>query len=212
MNKKLGIGIGALLFAGILGFWIYTSDASQQAPELTTDEIREMVLSQYPGEITEIELDKELNKVVYEVEVISNGKEYDLTLDGNSGEVLKLKEKTVYTKENQSDDKKNDSTKEKETPNVSVKEKSTNDEKNQTEQKQNENKKNNQQENTVINEEKAIEIAKSEFPGTLVSMELDRDDGRLIYEIEIVNGNEEAEIEIDAYTGEILVLDIDIDD
>lgn len=212
MNKKLGIGIGALLFAGILGFWIYTSDASQQAPELTTDEIREMVLSQYPGEITEIELDKELNKVVYEVEVISNGKEYDLTLDGNSGEVLKLKEKTVYTKENQSDDKKNDSTKEKETPNISVKEKSTNDEKNQTEQKQNENKQNNQQENTVINEEKAIEIAKSEFPGTLVSMELDRDDGRLIYEIEIVNGNEEAEIEIDAYTGEILVLDIDIDD
>lgn len=212
MNKKLGIGIGALLFAGILGFWIYTSDASQQAPELTTDKIREMVLSQYPGEITEIELDKELNKVVYEVEVISNGKEYDLTLDGNSGEVLKLKEKTVYTKENQSDDRKNDSTKEKETPNVSVKEKSTNDEKNQTEQKQNENKQNNQQENTVINEEKAIEIAKSEFPGTLVSMELDRDDGRLIYEIEIVNGNEEAEIEIDAYTGEILVLDIDIDD
>ncbi|WP_368654006.1 PepSY domain-containing protein [Ornithinibacillus sp. 4-3] len=202
MNKKLGIGIGALLFAGILGFWIYTSDASQQAPELTTDKIREMVLSQYPGEITEIELDKELNKVVYEVEVISNGKEYDLTLDGNSGEVLKLKEKTVYTKENQSDDRKNDSTKEK----------STNDEKNQTEQKQNENKQNNQQENTVINEEKAIEIAKSEFPGTLVSMELDRDDGRLIYEIEIVNGNEEAEIEIDAYTGEILVLDIDIDD
>lgn len=212
MNKKLGIGIGALLFAGILGFWIYTSDASQQAPELTTDEIRDMVLNQYPGEITEIELDKELNKVVYEVEVISNGKEYDLKLDGNSGEVLKLKEKTVYTKENQSDDRKNDSTKEKETPNVSVKEKSTNDGKNQTEQKQNENKQNNQQENTVINEEKAIEIAKSEFPGTLVSMELDRDDGRLIYEIEIVNGNEEAEIEIDAYTGEILVLDIDIDD
>ncbi|MEC5424680.1 PepSY domain-containing protein [Virgibacillus sp. C22-A2] len=58
----------------------------------------------------------------------------------------------------------------------------------------------------------AEEIALNSFSGTITEVELDEDDGRLIYEIEIENGNEEAEIDIDAYTGEILVLSIDRDD
>ncbi|WP_368858685.1 PepSY domain-containing protein [Oceanobacillus saliphilus] len=33
-----------------------------------------------------------------------------------------------------------------------------------------------------------------------------------MYEVEIENGNKEAEIEIDAYTGEVLVIEIDKDD
>ena len=64
----------------------------------------------------------------------------------------------------------------------------------------------------MLSQDAAKEIALKEFAGTVVDLELDEDDGRKIYEIEIENGEDEATVEIDAYTGEILVLDIDIDD
>jgi len=63
--------------------------------------------------------------------------------------------------------------------------------------------------NTVIDKDEALEIALAEFPGEVDSIELDEEDGRLIYEIEIESGDEEAEFEIDAMTGEIIVIEID---
>ncbi|QGS68035.1 hypothetical protein CV093_03165 [Oceanobacillus sp. 143] len=63
-----------------------------------------------------------------------------------------------------------------------------------------------------MGDEKARSIAASQFSGSIVELDLDEDDGRLIYEIEMKNGDSEAEIEIDAYTGTILVIDIDHDD
>ena len=62
---------------------------------------------------------------------------------------------------------------------------------------------------TVIDINEAVNIALNEFKGTVTDVELDEDDGRLIYEIEMESGEEEAEIEIDAYTGAILVIEID---
>ncbi len=43
-------------------------------------------------------------------------------------------------------------------------------------------------------------------------MELDEDDGQLRYEIEMKSKKQEATIEIDAYTGDIAVMEIDEDD
>lgn len=42
-------------------------------------------------------------------------------------------------------------------------------------------------------------------------IELDRDDGRLIYEIEFYTSNREYDYHIDAYTGRVLSMDYDID-
>lgn len=42
-------------------------------------------------------------------------------------------------------------------------------------------------------------------------IELDRDDGRLIYEIEFYTSNREYDYDIDAYTGKVLEMDYDID-
>lgn len=42
-------------------------------------------------------------------------------------------------------------------------------------------------------------------------IELDRDDGRLIYEIEFYTSNREYDYDIDAYTGQVLSMDYDID-
>lgn len=41
---------------------------------------------------------------------------------------------------------------------------------------------------------------------------MDSDDDILVYEIEIINGEDEATIEINAYTGNVVSLEIDLDD
>lgn len=66
---------------------------------------------------------------------------------------------------------------------------------------------------TTITNEKAQRIAMEKVGnnGYLVKCELDTDDGRQKYEIEIKNGNIEYEIGIDATTGEIIKYEEDHD-
>mgnify|MGYP001631741460 CR=1 FL=1 len=53
--------------------------------------------------------------------------------------------------------------------------------------------------------DKAKQIAETRLPGgKVVELELDEDDGRLIYEGEIETAAVEAEFEIDAITGEVI--------
>ncbi|MBP1968639.1 putative membrane protein YkoI [Virgibacillus natechei] len=205
MKKKLGIAIGAMVGAVVLGLGIYQSDASQANPELSTDEILQMVTDQYPGTITEMEMEKDGNRAVYEVEIENDGKEYEIKLDGSSGEVLNVKEREISNnieiaeKDDDADDR-ND--------NQGTKTNNNNDSQDDGNNDENSSKTN----NTVIDLGKAEEIALNEFDGQITELELDEDDGRLMYEIEIEDGEDEAEIEIDAYTGEILVIEIDRED
>lgn len=194
--KKVMIALSGAVILTFLGFGMYQASASQADPELSPEAIKQMVNDQYPGEITEMELEKELNKVVYEVEVYNDGKEFELKLDGNTGEVLKLKEKFNQDKD--------------EIDEVEIREKNEEqkDEQEENDKSQQENENSNKQ-STVIEINKAIDIALNEFSGTVTALELDEDDGRLIYEIEVKTKSEEAEIEIDAYTGEVLVMEID---
>lgn len=55
-----------------------------------------------------------------------------------------------------------------------------------------------------ISEDDAVNIALKKFAGNVVAVELDEDDGRYVYEIEIISGGKEAEFEIDAKTGKWL--------
>lgn len=55
----------------------------------------------------------------------------------------------------------------------------------------------------------AVVIANEKVEGTVTKVELDSDDGQLYYEIEIRSGRDEVEVEVDAYTGEILSVDYD---
>ena len=60
----------------------------------------------------------------------------------------------------------------------------------------------------VITQEKAREIALGKVPGATASnvkkLKLDRDDGRQIYEVEIIYAEMEYDLEIDASNGKIL--------
>lgn len=67
--------------------------------------------------------------------------------------------------------------------------------------------------NEIISAEEAIAIGLELADGQIIEfeLELDKDNGRLIYEIEIEVGNKEHEIKIDAYTSNVLKHEIDKD-
>ncbi|MBP2079832.1 PepSY domain-containing protein [Oceanobacillus polygoni] len=202
MKKKLIIAGACLIGVFALVFGIYQSGASSSDPELSKEEVEKLVQEQYPGTVTTTELEKNEAGAVYKVRIESKGNNYAVTLDGNTGEVIDLEILGEAVTEN-SQEADNNHTEETD----SKKEPGTNNEPEQSE----ENKENNSS-NAMLSQDAAREIALNEFAGTVVDIELDEDDGRTIYEIEIENGDDEATVEIDAYTGEILVLDIDIDD
>lgn len=64
----------------------------------------------------------------------------------------------------------------------------------------------------VITADQAVAAAKAEAGGTLHQVKLDREDGRLVYEVELRVQGQEVELEIDAYTGNILKVEKDDDD
>lgn len=247
MLRKIWMTIGVIGVVTVLGFGVYHSNASQADPTLTPENIKELVQAQYPGTITELQLDKDASGSVYEVEVTNDGVEYELKIDGQSGEVINLKEKLVAAKERagtkevidlkekekEQKEEEKQAAKEKEEQEKQAKEKEekekqekaqadeqaqqkTQVKKNESssaneDEKQKEKEKETKSTNTVIDVNKAIDIALAKFPGTVDEVELDEEDGRLVYEIEIEGNGEEAEFEIDAYTGEIIVIEIEED-
>ncbi|WP_336017221.1 PepSY domain-containing protein [Fusobacterium polymorphum] len=60
----------------------------------------------------------------------------------------------------------------------------------------------------AISEQQAKDIAKKEAPnGQITKFKLDRENGRMVYEIEVMDGNIERDYEIDAETGAIVKLE-----
>ncbi|EEE45316.1 PepSY domain-containing protein [Roseibium alexandrii] len=65
---------------------------------------------------------------------------------------------------------------------------------------------------TALTEAQAIEIALKEVPGTVQETEFEREDGKEIFEVEIVTADGvEMEVEIDAASGTILEIEQDDD-
>lgn len=204
MKKKIILALGAIGIAGVIGFTTFQSGIVNAEPKLSKEDIRNQVTSQYPGIIKELELEKKDRVNFYEVEVVLEGKAYELKIHADTGDVLKLEEKVASTEgvtesEKGITDRKTDDT--------SVK---NNDDQKGTEDVSNT--KNATPKQTVINSDEAKNIALENFEGSIVKLELDDDDNRYSYEIEIVNGNRKAEIEIDAYTGKVIVLEIETAD
>ncbi len=66
---------------------------------------------------------------------------------------------------------------------------------------------------TGLSEAQAIEIALLEVAGDVQEVELERDDGMMVYEVEIVDAEgQEYEIEIAADTGEVIEVEAEDDD
>ncbi len=66
---------------------------------------------------------------------------------------------------------------------------------------------------TSVTIEEAIKTATTQFPGKVLEAELESEDGKVIYEVEIVNAaGEIREIEIDAQSGKILSSELENQD
>lgn len=61
----------------------------------------------------------------------------------------------------------------------------------------------------IISSNNASNIAAKTVDGRVLEIELDEDDGRLMYEVELWTSKGEAEVEIDAYTGKVLSVEYD---
>ena len=207
MKKKIIAAFGALSVAGVIGFVTFQSGVVNAEPKLSKEDIRNQVTSQYPGTINELEFEREGKVNIYEVEVALEGKEYDLKIHADTGEVLNLEEKAVSQKvvegnKNVANDQK---TEEKTVNN------SNDDQGKKTAEDVDPNKSVTPNQ-TVISSAEAKKIALNNFEGTIVELELDNEDSHHIYEIEVVNTNRKANIEIDAYTGKVIVMEIETDD
>lgn len=64
----------------------------------------------------------------------------------------------------------------------------------------------------ILTEKAAIQIAMLQAKGKVTDIDLDDDDGRLIYEIEIKDGKYEYDFDIDAKSGKVLKFEKDRDD
>ena len=62
----------------------------------------------------------------------------------------------------------------------------------------------------LVTLESLIVQVRNDYPGEILEIELDDEDGRYIYEVEVIGEDgSEIELEIDAGTGEVLETDID---
>jgi uncharacterized membrane protein YkoI len=204
MNKKIKIGFGIgllLIFAlALVGVGLNQSafalsrgskDSAQAADKtvISEEQAKKIALEKVNGEIVEFEPDHDDGQPEYDVEIRADGKEYDMEIDGYTGEITKLE---VDDDDDDDDDRRS----EKESSKSSSGSKAA--DKNSDKQ--------------LISEEQARKIALEKVNGKIVEFELDYDDGRPEYEIEIRADGKEYDLEIDGYTGKIIKFEVDDDD
>lgn len=185
MNKKL-LAIPALLVAIGGGAAFAQSDLFVKAennPSISASEAKKIALKQLDGEIIGFEYDGDDRTPHYEIDIVNGNEKIEVEINAGTGNAV------VTERENITANAKN-TAKTDETAKASE---STNN-------------------SSVITEKQAIEIAKAKASGKVTDLELDEDDNRLIYEIEIRNGKMEYDFEIDATTGDIIKYEEDLDD
>ncbi|WP_082631322.1 PepSY domain-containing protein [Gracilibacillus massiliensis] len=204
-NKTFFIVLTVLVtIGGIFATLKFTSNSA--SAYLSKDEAQEKVSKQFSGEIVELELEEDNNKKVYEIEIEGTDRKYELKMDAETGDILKLEEKVMNNEESQLIDTTGGDSNNKKDNNEETTSKQSNDDTT---------KQSNSDSKTLITKEEAKSIALSEYEGTITEFELDEDDGQKYYEVEIRTPKAEVEIEINAYTGEIISIskdDLDDDD
>lgn len=216
---------------------------------ISFEKAQEIALKKVPGAvITEVELDRERNLFVYDIDMNMNGVEYEIKLNAKTGAGISAKKQmrgngssktatsskhtigagrakqvalnkvpdgeVIYLKQDRDDGRliyegkiiKGNAEYEFDIDAYSgdILKWDENYNKNQTDKPSKKTSANH------ISADRAKEIALNKVPGAkVVSLKLDKDDSRLIYEGEMYKGNYEYEFEIDAYSGEILNWDSD---
>ena len=163
------------------------------------------------GTIVEFELGRDDGRPEYEIEIKHNGYEYELEIDGYTGKILEFERDK---EDNKSSTKSETKPAAKEEPKaVASKPAASKPATTKPAAKPAKKQESSSSKSTLIGAAKAKEIALAKTGGgTVVELELDWDDGRPEYEIEIKGNGYEYELEIHGYTGKILDFERDKDD
>ncbi|RPF52262.1 PepSY domain-containing protein [Aquisalibacillus elongatus] len=188
------------------------------------EELQDIVSGEVEGTIEEVELEtKNSNNAYFEVQVQNGDQEYELYIDAYTGKVLKVEDRKEDSQKksnvNSSDnrDQQEKQSQNKETKQVNKQDNSKenydddqhdNDERDDQESSKDPVKKAKDDQKKMINHEQAIKLALEVASGKVSEVELDEDDGMMIYQVEL-EGQTETEIKINANTGEILEVERD---
>ncbi|MFS0560443.1 PepSY domain-containing protein [Terribacillus sp. 179-K 1B1 HS] len=209
MKKKWIIPAAIVVLVAAV-FGIYQMQASAGEPEMTIDQARQQAEKQYNATVTEIELDRSGSEPRYDIDLENNETQYDLTLNGNTGEVISLKESSIQ-KTLPGKDPKDQSQ-------ASADEQQQGQNEQSDDQKQSENQKTApsqkqaSQAEVKITMDEAVKIATDEVGGTVTNAEFDEEDGLPVYELELETADDEAEVVINAQSGEIVTITYDSED
>ena len=178
MKKKMVIGAlsAVMVLGGAFAVGASNNDdgskveakANNAKTILGYDEVKQIALQEVNGVIEEIELEREANTALYEVDIEKDHIDYDLHIDAYSGE--------IYSVDRDDDGDDDDIF---------------------------------QIIRTSFLKTDAIAIAEKAANGKVVEIELDEDDGLLKYDVELRTDRGEAEVEIDASTGNVLEVELD---
>jgi uncharacterized membrane protein YkoI len=193
LNKKTGVILACIIGLALIGFSVFYFGSTSSSAEITKVEAKDIISSQYPGKIKG-DVEKDEKSGYYYALIDHEGKIFEIKINEKTGEVMNLRERS--TPDKKKDNQPKDAQDSTEKDNM-IKDKDKN---------------NSEKRKVVVHEERAKELALREFAGTIEDFELEEENGSFVYEIKVVNGEDEAEITIDAFTGEILFTEIERED
>ncbi|MEM7470729.1 MAG: PepSY domain-containing protein [Pseudomonadota bacterium] len=92
MNTKVltGGALTGLVFAGVIGSMV-SAQTVADATGLTEDQAIEIALMEVPGEVTEVEKERDDGEQVYEIEILgADGIETEIKIAAQTGEILEV--------------------------------------------------------------------------------------------------------------------------
>lgn len=92
MNSAKKMIVAAITGIALVGSsTVFSARNVENEPTITAQQAIEIALSAIPGVIFEVELEKEGNEMVWEVELVSSedDKEYEILIDASTGNVIK---------------------------------------------------------------------------------------------------------------------------
>lgn len=163
---------------------VQVAEPSGEKAGITLAEASDIVLAKVEnGVIHEAEKDRENGRLVYEIEVKNDEYEFEFKVDAENGEIIK----------EEKDERRGG--------------KAANGENGNSGNTAN------AKDEAVISIGEAKGIAKKEVPGELEDIELERENGKLVYEVEIKNhqngDDDNVTVYVDAITGKVLYVEWD---
>ena len=194
MMKK-GIIVGTAL-VGIAGGFIIAQDTlfGSAEQQISADEAKGAALKAFDGTIVEFEFDQDDRTPHYEFDIKNAMEKAEVKVDATTGKVTITEREALKQTTGEKVNTQAATILEDDDDVVASKQQS------------------NPDAQQPISKSQAINIAHTVAKGTVVKTELDEDDGRLVYEIELRDGNTGYELDINAYTGKVVDFEKDVDD